>query len=779
MVQLRPEFPIDRFTTHSNVCRPPLTGGMTAPYPSGDVMPRPPSVTRTWGDTSPPADGWQALTMVSALVAAMAIGTSALPFFDARELPGVSWPRQLGRSVAAASIAVGTLLLAYHTLSRRGDRTQRPGQWLVELAAIALLSLVVRAILDHAIPATGSSPDKALPLALLLCLRLADVAMLIIVAQGIVHWRRARHARRRRAQLLATEHAQRIDARAAELRMRKAELLPHFLCNALSAVAHLLPTSPETASTLLRAIERILDDAQSRMAIDFTTVSDELHRLRPFMEIERARLGERLSVDCVVDPQFADAPIPDWIIQPLVENAVRHGLSPHGGGRLRIAVREAECASHFRIDVIDEAVRTDRSPALRPAPISNCSIGLANIRARLAALYGDDASVTLTASPTGNGMVASLLLPRHPHSEATTSDALRTPRVVVARSGHEPLVRGRVVAASLVLVALVWIGHRGTVAGVATALVVLAALDAVRRHGRATTRVRTTMLRISAIGVAVSIGAAMSLVVVDLRLDDPPRLMGALIAFSTLYAASVAVTLVLISRRRVDRLFSRLRRAGGRVLGQAQRGEAHARELSAHHASVATLQPALTALAERVASDPSGATALIDQLATVLRVELRRAPDEVALQDEVASTAAFVAFAREVHGAALVVEWEVDPDVASARVPSRILRPVLQLLLDPHADVGRDGAWSVRGRCRAVDGRLMLSVHLPTRLVAGRGGASISALVNALRARVASVVGDTEPTVRVLSGTSGCDVVALELPLVLDVEVSLEDAAGG
>jgi hypothetical protein len=741
-------------------------------------MERSPREAGSGSNALSPVNWRQPWAMLSVLVTAVALATALLPALDGEMVTAAQWSQQLSRGVAGAVISVAVLLLSYGTLSRRAGGSSSDVRTLIELAGVAGFALAARALLDRMVPA-GMSTGGEMRLSMLIGLRLADVAVLGILAQGAVHWRRSRLSRHNRARLLDAEQDQRLNSRKAELRVRKAELLPHFMCNALSAVAYGLATSPSTAADLLRAIERILADARSRLLLDFTTVSDEVSRLEPFIEIERARLGRALAVRVAVDPSLNDAPIPDWILQPLMENAVRHGLLSTGGGSVDITVRPAPSPEHYLVEVVDSADVSSSAPqAADSFPVASSSIGLANIRSRLSALYGGDAQLTLSRSAQGLGVSANLVLPRYPMRE---TNAKHVPTKLATRTRAAMGMRrfGWLVAASLIVSALAWTGNRLLVTIGSCTLVVLAAVVAGGRPGVMSARAPVIITHVATIGALASIVASAGLVFVESEFRGVLRAIGAVIAFGSLYVATIGMLFVAFTRRSADRLLARLRRAGRRIVGEEQRGTASVQQLTAHSASIDALQPALAVLAERAVRDPVGAANIINELAGLLRSELRRAPSVVTLADEITELDAVVAFARSVVGPTLTVEWEVEPALRSAQVPTRLLRSVLPLLLHAAADIGREGQWSIRGRCRGREGQLKLQLHLPTRLLASGMADPIARFVAALKVRMATMIAEGEPTVRVLSAADGCDVVAFDLPLVLEGDVLLEDAAGG
>ena len=212
--------------------------------------------------------------------------------------------------------------------------------------------------------------------------------------------------------------AVRADARAARLQLSLAEarihalrmeLNPHFLFNALNAVAGLVRKREHDAA--IDTLARLGDLLRTTLDRDMppeVPFSEELDLLRRYLSIELARFGDRLRVAWEVDPEAQGALVPPLILQPLVENAVRHGVSRRPGvALLRISARRV--GLHLELAVRDSG--EGLAPLEGRAPREG--IGLSNTRARLEELYGPDAtSLELTDAP-GGGARARLLLPFH------------------------------------------------------------------------------------------------------------------------------------------------------------------------------------------------------------------------------------------------------------------------------------------------------------------------------------------------------------------------------
>ena len=216
--------------------------------------------------------------------------------------------------------------------------------------------------------------------------------LLVGVGHGLEYYRglRQREAQNER---LSRQLAQ------TQLHLLKTQLHPHFLFNTLHAISALMHRDVKAADRMLARLSQLL-----RVALDYTgtqevSLEEELDFLEPYMEIEQVRLGDRLSVELDVDPYTLDARVPHMILQPLVENAIRHGIAPRAGPG-RITIR-----AHGSSDTLHLEVRDD-GPGLPAGKSANGGLGLANTRARLEQLYGDRFTFEPANAPDGGFRVA-------------------------------------------------------------------------------------------------------------------------------------------------------------------------------------------------------------------------------------------------------------------------------------------------------------------------------------------------------------------------------------
>jgi sensor histidine kinase YesM len=188
----------------------------------------------------------------------------------------------------------------------------------------------------------------------------------------------------------------------AQLKMLQAQIEPHFLFNTLANVGSLIDTDPVLAKKLLERLNDWLRVALVRARSEKATLGDELDMLENYLQILKIRFGERLRWRIDVPEDARLSVFPPMLLQPLVENAVRHGIEPKIGGG-EIDIRATVDASTLRIEVCDTGVGLIGD--------EGGGTGLSNVRARLATLFGDAGRLELENS-AGGGVCARLELPK-------------------------------------------------------------------------------------------------------------------------------------------------------------------------------------------------------------------------------------------------------------------------------------------------------------------------------------------------------------------------------
>ena len=199
--------------------------------------------------------------------------------------------------------------------------------------------------------------------------------------------------------------AGRLESELAKAQMNalRAQIQPHFLFNTLNSILVLiqrnrLPEAQATINRLSDLIRYILNRGS-----ELVTVGEEMEIVRGFVEIEQMRLGDRLKVSMTADPAAGALRIPALVIQPLVENAIRHGLAPkEAGGTVEIRIGISDHC--LRMSVKDDGVGIDT------ANTTSENVGIGNTRARLGHLYGECCRMQITPVPSG-GTLAEITIP--------------------------------------------------------------------------------------------------------------------------------------------------------------------------------------------------------------------------------------------------------------------------------------------------------------------------------------------------------------------------------
>ena len=204
-----------------------------------------------------------------------------------------------------------------------------------------------------------------------------------------------RNLREQRMQRLATE---------AELRALRAQLNPHFLFNALTTIGHLIQAAPDRAVETLLRLTHVLRGVLRRSTTEFTSLAEEIELVRAYLDIEHARFEERLRVTIDVDDALGQFAIPALLLQPLVENAVKHGVAAkQEGGAVRLHAQLDARRLHIFIE--DSGLGFDPDRPRRPA-----GVGLANVSQRLSAHYAAHARLDIR-SAIGKGTTIHIELP--------------------------------------------------------------------------------------------------------------------------------------------------------------------------------------------------------------------------------------------------------------------------------------------------------------------------------------------------------------------------------
>lgn len=332
---------------------------------------------------------WTILGLLSAVRIKVSYAYSSFP---------ISWMRALALAMAdwyawAALFPVMLWLVKRFSFERRNWRRSL----LVHLPAGVVLSdvkLLIEVWLTQAIVGVRARTVQITQFSSTLFTYYAILGVVFAVS----YYRRAREHELQAAQLAS----QLAEAQLSALRM---QLHPHFLFNTLHAVSSLMRKDVEAADGMIVRLGDLLRLTLEETGAEETSLRREMELLERYLEIEQIRFRDRLQARIEVEPETLDARVPGLILQPLVENAIRHGISPRAAPG-QITIRAWREGGRLRLEVSDNGVglTTAQLAALKEG------VGLGNTRARLRQLYGENHSFELRS---GGGFTARLSLPFH------------------------------------------------------------------------------------------------------------------------------------------------------------------------------------------------------------------------------------------------------------------------------------------------------------------------------------------------------------------------------
>ena len=279
------------------------------------------------------------------------------------------------------------------TTRRIHDRTAtRPARLTAHVAVFAIVHVIDVTFYWVASDVIASNPRPWFPLLFSLVSYNALTYIVVAVAITALDAREALRAREVRENQLETQLA------LAQFHALRAQLHPHFLFNALNAISSLIHSDPARADRMLARVSDLL-----RIAIDTAVkpeipLADEVEFAKRYLEIERMRYGDRLDVRVDIDSETAHALVPNMLLQPLIENAVRHGVAPHSAPG-RVEVRAARVGNDLSIIVSDtgDGFEFDDTAETRDTP----GVGISTTRARLQTLYGASQQLVFANVPGG------------------------------------------------------------------------------------------------------------------------------------------------------------------------------------------------------------------------------------------------------------------------------------------------------------------------------------------------------------------------------------------
>ncbi|WP_461163366.1 sensor histidine kinase [Arthrobacter sp. R4-81] len=217
---------------------------------------------------------------------------------------------------------------------------------------------------------------------------------------------------------LAELDASRTLLMEAEVRALRAQISPHFIYNSLNAIASFINTDP------VRARELVVEFADFtrysfRRHGDFTTLAEELRCIDRYLLLERARFGDRVQVSLQIAPEVLSTVIPFLSLQPLVENAVRHGLeAKEGPGHISLTAHDSGAFAEVTIEDDGVGMDPDELRSMLAGHTDGDHVGLRNVDARLRQVYGEDNGLVIETAP-GEGTLITMRIPKsQPHHDA-------------------------------------------------------------------------------------------------------------------------------------------------------------------------------------------------------------------------------------------------------------------------------------------------------------------------------------------------------------------------
>lgn len=338
---------------------------------------------------------WSALALVGAYAAVQALEWTLSPMVGAVGSGAGDIALTWFSRFWVFAVTAGTILVTAVVVLNAAGRAGRENPAVAVVAVVA--AVVVAAVTRYTIGATPAE-EGAVFMLLIFISWLAAGAVLVA---GYVFFLRAQAAHAEAAAAQLRRDALETQSLAARLRLLQAQVEPHFIFNTLSNVRRLCQSDAAAGRAMLTQLARYLRAALPRMRENEARLADEIELVSAYLGVQKVRMGERLQVAIDVAAPLLEARVPPMMLATLVENAIKHGIAPLAeGGSISISAQRNK--GSLVIAVLD----TGRGFAAE----SGTGVGLANIRARLAALYGGRAALRLEANAP-RGVVATLELP--------------------------------------------------------------------------------------------------------------------------------------------------------------------------------------------------------------------------------------------------------------------------------------------------------------------------------------------------------------------------------
>jgi two-component system, LytTR family, sensor kinase len=232
--------------------------------------------------------------------------------------------------------------------------------------------------------------------------------ILVGIGHALVYYRRY-HDRALRASQLETQLA------TAQLQALRMQLQPHFLFNTLHVISELVHEDPDAADRMIARLGDLLRLSVDAVGTQEVTLRQELEFLEAYLEIEKTRFGDRMTVDMAIDPATLEAKVPNLVLQPLVENAIKHGLA-RSAAPGRIEVSAARSSDELQLTV------RDNGGGMSGARTEQRGVGLSNTSARLRRMYGAAQHFDVR-NDTAGGVVATVVIPYRLDTEDLAADS--------------------------------------------------------------------------------------------------------------------------------------------------------------------------------------------------------------------------------------------------------------------------------------------------------------------------------------------------------------------
>ena len=238
-----------------------------------------------------------------------------------------------------------------------------------------------------------------------------DYGVLLYGIVLLIHYAVKYYARYQEGRVRSSQ----LEARLAEAQLTalKMQLHPHFLFNTLHSISTLVNEDPEAAEAMIARLSELLRLSLENTGAQEVPLSQELEFIERYLEIEQIRFEDRLRIHFSIDPQTLDAQVPNLILQPLVENAIRHGIAGNSGGN--VEVRSSLADGRLLLQVLDDGA------GLASTCLNLPGLGLSNTRARLDAIYGKEHDFVLRNASNG-GAEAVIRIPFQPLAQPVDDD---------------------------------------------------------------------------------------------------------------------------------------------------------------------------------------------------------------------------------------------------------------------------------------------------------------------------------------------------------------------